>query len=55
MQRLICERCHAGRMVEYERTVGSGDKVATIRGAKCDRCSYTELENDDDIWSAVGL
>ncbi len=42
-------------MVEYERTVGRGDKLATIKGAKCGRCNYTELENDDDIWSAVGL
>jgi hypothetical protein len=42
-------------MVEYERTVGRGDRVVIIKGAKCDRCSYTELDNDDDIWAAVGL
>jgi hypothetical protein len=41
-------------MLEYERTVGSGS-TATIRGKRCERCGYTELDNDDEIWSAVGL
>jgi hypothetical protein len=52
---LICERCHAGQMVEYSRNVGSGANAATIRGTRCDRCNYTELEDDEAIWSAVGL
>jgi len=51
---LICERCHAGQMVKYERTVG-GDKPAVITGTRCDRCGFTLLDNDEDIWSAVGL
>ena len=41
-------------MLEYERTVGSGSK-ATIKGKRCERSGYTELDNDDEIWSAVGL
>jgi len=41
-------------MLEYERTVGSGS-TATIKGKRCERCGYTELDNDDEIWSAVGL
>ncbi len=51
---MICDRCHAGQMQEYVRTVGSGSK-ATIRGMKCERCGFTILDNDDEIWSAVGL
>ena len=42
-------------MLEYQRTIGTGDKAATIRGTRCDRCGFTDLENDEDIWSAVGL
>lgn len=42
-------------MVEYERTVGTGDNTVRIKGARCDRCSHTLLENDDDIWASVGL
>ena len=49
---MICERCHAGQMVEYERQVGRESKV-TIRGTRCDRCGYVQLSNDDDVWSAV--
>jgi hypothetical protein len=49
---LICERCHAGQMAEYQRQLGKG---ATITGKRCDRCGYTELDSDDDVWSAVGL
>ncbi|MGD1054516.1 MAG: hypothetical protein ABR867_00325 [Nitrososphaerales archaeon] len=52
---MICERCHAGQLVEYQRQVGRGDKTATIRGTRCDRCGFTELENDEGIWSTVGL
>ena len=42
-------------MVKYERKVGSGERTVTIVGSKCDRCGYTQLDNDDDVWSAVGL
>ena len=52
---LMCDRCHAGQLVEYQRRVGSGDNSATIKGTQCDRCGFTEVENDQDIWSAVGL
>jgi hypothetical protein len=51
---LICEICHAGQMVEYERSVGPA-KAAVIRGTRCEKCGFTKLENDDDVWSAVGL
>ena len=52
---MMCERCRAGQMVEYERTVGSEGKVATIRGSRCERCGFTLLDNDEDVWSAAGL
>jgi hypothetical protein len=52
---MICERCHAGQMVSYERVVGKGEKVARIAGSRCDRCGYVALDDDDDVWSAVGL
>jgi len=42
-------------MMEYERKVLAGGKEATIRGRKCDRCGFTVLDNDDDVWSADGL
>ena len=42
-------------MVEYERRVGKGERETVIRGERCERCGYTELANDDEIWSAVGL
>ena len=52
---MICEKCHAGQLVEYQRQVGSWGKTATIKGTRCDRCGFIELENDEDVWSAVGL
>jgi hypothetical protein len=42
-------------MIEYERKVGSGQKEATLIGRKCERCGYTQLDSDDDVWAAVGL
>ena len=51
---MICERCHAGEMVAYEKKVGAG-ALARIAGRRCERCGYTELDNDEDVWSAVGL
>jgi len=41
-------------MLDYERKVGPGG-AATIKGTKCSVCGYVLLQNDDDIWSAVGL
>jgi hypothetical protein len=38
-------------MLEYERTVGSTSKV-TLRGTRCERCGFTVLENDDEVWGA---
>ncbi len=52
---MMCERCHAGQMVEYERKVGTGGKEALLVGRKCDRCGFYQLDSDDDVWSAVGL
>jgi hypothetical protein len=42
-------------MLEYERTVGTGEKATTIRGTRCERCGFTVLDDDGDVWSAVGL
>ena len=50
-----CERCRAGMMVEYERKILAGGKEATLRGRRCDRCGFTQLDSDDDVWSAVGF
>ncbi len=52
---LICDRCHAGQMVEYERRVASKGKETMLTGRRCERCGYTQLDSDEDIWSAVGL
>jgi len=41
-------------MQEYVRQTGPGGN-ATVRGTRCDRCGFVLLDNDDDIWSAVGL
>jgi len=49
-----CDRCHAGQMEPYERRVGHEGK-ATIRGTKCSVCGFVSLDNDEEIWSAVGL
>ena len=50
---MICERCHAGQMVQYSKTI-PGKQPAAITGTRCDRCGFVLLDNDDDIWSAVG-
>ena len=52
---MICDKCHAGQMIEYERKVASGRKETILMGRRCERCSFTQLDSDDDIWSAVGL
>jgi len=41
-------------MVEYSRTVGR-EKSVVIAGTKCDRCDFTLLDDDEKIWSTVGL
>jgi len=41
-------------MQEYERKISFGVKGARLVGRRCDRCGYTELDSDDDVWSAVG-
>jgi len=48
---LICDRCHAGQMLDYEKQVGKSQ----IKGKKCSVCGYVALDNDDDIWSAIGV
>ena len=52
---MICERCRAGQMAEYERKLVSEGRTTVLTGTKCDRCGYTQLDSDDDVWSAVGL
>ena len=52
---MICGKCRAGQMVEYEKDFSSVDKKAKIVGRRCDRCGYIQLDDDDDIWSIVGL
>jgi hypothetical protein len=52
--RLICDRRNAGEMVEYSRTVGK-DKPTLLSGTRCNRCGFTLLDDDDDVWSAIGL
>jgi len=42
-------------MVECRRRVGDGPNTVEMVGAKCDRCGFTRLDNDDDVWAAVGL
>jgi hypothetical protein len=51
---MICERCHAGQMVQYEKALGPEAK-AKVTGTRCERCGFILLDNDDDIWAAVGL
>lgn len=52
---MICEKCLAGQMMPYEKSFVREGNQAKITGAKCERCGYTKLENDDDLWSLVGL
>jgi len=40
-------------MLEYEKELGQG--TATIRGRKCSMCGFVLLDDDDAIWSSVGL
>ncbi|MDE1857496.1 MAG: hypothetical protein KGI26_00300 [Thaumarchaeota archaeon] len=50
---MMCERCHAGQMLEYEKRLGRSGKETVIRGLRCERCGYVQLSDDDAVWSAV--
>lgn len=41
-------------MLEYEKSLGRGEKVVIIKGLKCERCGFVLLADDDAIWSAAG-
>ena len=40
-------------MTEYEKSLGRGGKMTVIRGLRCERCGFVELDDDDAVWSAV--
>jgi len=42
-------------MVEYQKKISTGTKETSLMGRKCDRCGFTQLDNDDDVWAAAGL
>ncbi len=42
-------------MEEYTRKINSKGHEAVLVGRKCSLCGFTELDSDDDVWSAVGL
>lgn len=42
-------------MIEYEKKLKSNERNISVLSRKCDRCGYTKMDNDDDIWSLVGL
>jgi len=41
-------------MESYEKRLGP-DGNATITGVKCSMCGFVLLDNDDDVWSALGV
>lgn len=41
-------------MVQYSRPV-DGKQPTVITGMRCDRCGFILLDDDADVWSAVGL
>jgi hypothetical protein len=41
-------------MLPYQKTVGE-KKATVIAGTRCDRCGFTLLDDDEGVWSAVGL
>ena len=51
---MICDRCHAGQMEPYEKKLGPGGKT-TITGTTCSVCGFVLLDNDDDVWAALGF
>jgi uncharacterized OB-fold protein len=42
-------------MVEYQKKISTSGKETVLTGSKCDRCGYTQLDNDDDVWAAAGF
>ena len=42
-------------MLEYRRRVGEDDRAVEMVGSRCERCGYTQVDNDDDLWKAAGL
>lgn len=42
-------------MQEYQKKISGGARETTLMGRKCDRCGYTQLDSDDDVWAAAGL
>jgi len=41
-------------MESYEKKLGPDGKAA-ITGTRCNVCGFVLLDNDDDVWAAVGL
>jgi len=41
-------------MEHYEKRLGPEGK-ASITGTKCSVCGYVLLDNDDDVWNALGV
>jgi uncharacterized OB-fold protein len=41
-------------MVAYSRTLG-GENVTKLTGTRCGRCGFILLDDDEKVWSAVGL
>ena len=52
---MMCDKCHAGQMLEYSRKIRAGGRETVLSGTRCERCGFTKLDSDDDVWSAVGL
>ena len=55
LTKLICGKCRAGQMLEYEKDLSLAGKKSKIVGRRCERCGYIQLDNDDDVWAIVGL
>ena len=51
---MICDRCRAGQMEPYEKKLGPGSK-AVITGTRCSMCGFVLLDNDDDVWTTLGV
>lgn len=52
---IICDKCRAGIMEQFQRLMKNGEREIQIRGKKCSRCGYIQINDDDDVWSIVGL
>ena len=51
----ICSKCRAGILERYQRVIKRENTEVTILGKICSRCGYIKLDDDDDVWSIVGL